>query len=56
MKNVNAGGMQKHSENAIKKVPPEMQMTHQQVLGIIIDEDLTFAPHIKNITRRCKKV
>ena len=56
MKNVNAGGMQKHSENAIKKVPPEMQMTHQQVLSIIIDEDLTFAPHIKNITRRCKKV
>ena len=48
MKNVNAVGMQKHSENAIKKVAPEMQMTHQQVLGIIIDEDLTFAPHIKN--------
>ena len=31
------------------------KVSSQQVLGIIIDENLTFTPHIEYITNRCKK-
>ena len=32
------------------------QVSFQQVLCIIIDEDLTFTTHIEYITSKCKKV
>ena len=31
------------------------RVTCQRILGILIDEDLTFTPHIENITNKCKK-
>ena len=34
---------------------PLKKVSSQRVLGIIIDEDLTFTPHIEYITSRCKK-